>query len=375
MAEVDVIEVESRSQLKDFINIPNRLYADNPHYVTPLTVERLEFFDKRKNPFYRAAKTRLFLAVREGKPVGRIATCVNYRHNEYHHEEVGFFGFFDTPDDWEIAQPLLKVAMITLKKEGMKIMRGPMNFSTNHEIGFLVEGFDMPPAVMMTYNARYQPKLAERFGLTKVMDLEGGLLRKEQGISERIERVVTRLQERSKIVIRTINKSDFDAEVRRINDVYNQAWAPNWGFVPMDETEFFHMAKNLKQIYDPNLVLIAEHEDRPVAFMIGLPDINQALIHLRGKLFPFGMLKLLWHTKISKKINGLRFITMGVVPEYQKRGIDSMLYINAFKIGVAHGYEWAEMSWILETNDLMLRSLEEMGVRLCKRYRITEMPI
>lgn len=375
MAAVEVIEVESRAQLKEFIKFPNRLYSGDPNYVTPLISERLEFFDKSRNPFYRLARTKLFLAIRDCTTVGRVATCVNFRHNEFHMEKTGFFGFFDTIDDFEVASALLKVAMITLKKEGMERMRGPMNFSTNHEIGFLIEGFQFPPTVMMTYNAPYQPRLAEQFGLKKVMDLEGGILRKETGISDRIARVVEKLQKRTRITVRPLRQAEFDQEVQRIKEVYNQAWAPNWGFVPMDEHEFDYMAKNLKQIYDPELVLIAEHEERPVAFMIGLPDIHQALIHLKGRLLPFGLLQLLWHTKIRRKITGLRFITMGVIPDYQKRGIDNMMYINAFKQAVQNGYEWAEMSWILETNDLMLASLRQMGVEFCKRYRIVEMPI
>ncbi|HPC10508.1 MAG TPA: N-acetyltransferase, partial [candidate division Zixibacteria bacterium] len=295
---VQVVEVESRAQLRDFITYPNRLYRDDPCYVVPLLSERLEFFDFEKNPFYRAARVRLFLAKRGEVTVGRIATCINYAHNEFHGEKTGFFGFFDCPDDYDVAFVLLKVAMIRLKMEGMEKMRGPMNFSTNHEIGFLVEGFDEPPRIMMPYNPPYLPELAARFGLRKAMDLLAYKLTDETPIPERVETVIGKIRQRGNLVVRPIRLRDFDNEVDRVNQVYNQAWQNNWGFVPMGDAEFRWIARNLRQVIDPDLALLCEHEGRPVAFILGIPDINQALARLRGRLFPLGLLRLLWHTKI-----------------------------------------------------------------------------
>ena len=375
MSAIEVVEVESASQLRRFIAYPNALYKDNPNYVAHLTSERLEFFDFKKNPFYRSAKAKLFLAKQNGQIAGRIATCVNFNHNEFHGEQTGFFGFFDCPDNYEIASMLLKVAMITLKREGMEKMRGQMSFSTNHECGFLIEGFDSPPVVMMPYNQPYLPKLAERFGLKKAMDLLAYKLTSDEPIPERIQTVADRIRRRTGITLRSINMSDFDNEARRINSIYRDAWEKNWGFVPMTEEEFFHMARQLKQIVDPNLVIIAEHEGKPVAFSLAVPDVNQALIHLNGKLLPVGLLKLLWHTKIRNKINGARIIMLGVMPRFQKRGIDSMLYVATYQRGVERGYAWAELSWILETNDLMRRGVEQLGAKIYKRYRIVEMPL
>jgi ribosomal protein S18 acetylase RimI-like enzyme len=375
MSTIEVDEVESASQLQRFIAYPNALYKDDPNYVAPLTSERLEFFDFKKNPFYRSAKVKLFFARQNGQIVGRIATCVNFNHNEFHGEQTGFFGFFDCPDNYEIASMLLKVAMITLKKEGMDKMRGPMSFSTNHECGFLVEDFDSPPVVMMTYNQPYLPKLAERFGLKKAMDLLAYKLTNDDPIPERIQTVADRIRQRAGITLRSINMSDFDNEARSINSIYRDAWEKNWGFVPMTEEEFFYMARQLKQIVDPNLVFIAEHEGKPVAFSLAVPDVNQALIHLNGKLLPVGLLKLLWHTKIRNKIDGARIIMLGVMPRFQKRGIDSMLYVATYQRGVERGYTWAELSWILETNDLMRRGVEQLGAKIYKRYRIVEMPL
>lgn len=375
MANVEIVPVESTAQLNQFIKYPNKLYADDPNYVAPLISERKEFFDFKSNPFYRNAKVQLFLAM-DGKTVtGRIATCINYTHNEFHGDQTGFFGFFDCPDDYDIAHPMLKVAMITLKKEGMDRMRGPMNFSTNHECGFLVEGFDSPPCIMMPYNQPYLPRLAERFGLKKVMDLLAYVSPPGYSMSERYERILKRKLEKAEVTVRPINMAKFDDEVRTINDIYTQAWESNWGFVPMPEDEFFHMARQMKQIVDPDLILIAEHRGRPVAFSMALPDINRALIHLNGRLLPFGIFKLLWHTKIRNKINKCRILTLGVIPEFRNRGIDGMLYVETYNRGPVNGYDYGEASWILETNERMRNALEAMGFVPDKRYRIVEMPL
>ncbi|MEE8429075.1 MAG: hypothetical protein V3S33_06190 [Gammaproteobacteria bacterium] len=246
MSKVDVIEVETGSQLKRFITYPNELYAEDKNHVPHLISERKEFFNQKTNPFYKTAVTKKFLAMRDGKVVGRIATCISYRHNEVHSEQTGFFGFFDCQDDYEIAQVLLKVAMITLKSAGMERMRGPTNFTTNHECGFLVEGFDSPPMVMMTYNQPYQVALAERFGLKKAMDLLAFKISAEQGIPPRIQSVVDKVRKRSNITIRSITMNNFDRDLDLIKQVYNSAWADNWGFIPMDTAEFEYLAKNLK---------------------------------------------------------------------------------------------------------------------------------
>jgi len=375
MATVEVVEVKSAVGLKKFIKYPNQLYRDDPNYVTPLLSERLEFFNRDKNPFYRTARVKLFVAMKDGRIVGRIATSINFNHNEYHGEQTGFFGFFECPDDYEIASTLLKVAMINLKKEGMDKMRGPMNFSTNHECGFLVDGFDSPPRVMMTYNRPYLPRLAEKFGLKKAMDLLAFEILGENKIPERIQNLVDKLKTRTKITLRSINMSDYENEILLINSLYNDAWQYNWGFVPMEKDEFIYTAKDLKKIIEPEMVLIAEHEGKPVAFSLALPDINQVLRYLKGRLFPTGLIKLLWHTKIRNKIDTTRLITFGVVPQFQKRGVDSLMFIETFNRGIARGYHAAELSWILETNDLMCRGAEQMGGKVYKRYRIVEMPL
>lgn len=372
---VEVIEVDSAKLQNEFILLPFKLYKNNPYWVPPLISERKDFFNQSRNPFYKVAKVKLFLAYRDNRIVGRIATCVNYAHNEFHMEQTGFFGFFDVENDYEAASKLLKVAMITLKKEGMDKMRGPANFSTNHEIGFLIEGFDQPPTVMNPYNPPYLPKFAEKFGLKKVMDLNSYLITKETPMPERQVRVVDKLKKRNKITIRTVDFKKFDQELEVINGIYNRAWEKNWGFVPMRKAEFEHMAKDLKQIVDPDLVFVAEVNGDPAGFCLAVPDINQVLIKMNGRLFPTGLLKLLWNTKIRNKITGVRMLTMGIVEGYRKRGIDSIFFVDTYRRGIEKGYHWAELSWILETNDLMCRAAENMGAVLNKKYRMVEMPI
>ncbi|MEK7774575.1 MAG: N-acetyltransferase [Candidatus Zixiibacteriota bacterium] len=375
MSKVEVVEVSSPSQFTQFLEFPYHLYKGDPSFVPPLRVERRDFFNPAKNPFFRAARVSYFLALQHGEVVGRIATCINYTHNEFHGEKTGFFGFYDTIDDYAVGSVLLKVAMIWIKKEGMDRMRGPMNFSTNHEIGFLIEGFDTPPTLMMTYNKPYQGQFAERFGMKKSMDLLALKLPCNDPIPERIDNVVTRLQERSRITIRTINMRNFKKEIRNIRKVYNAAWEKNWGFVPMDEAEFDHTAANMKQIIDPDMVFIAEHAGEPVGFLIALPNINQVLQRLDGNLLPFGLIKLLWHTKVKNKVDQLRVLTLGVVPEYRKRAIDLMLYRASVIKSREKGYIWGELSWVLETNTLMVKGALDMGAKIYKRYRVVELPL
>ena len=372
---IEVFEATKPADLDIFIKLPFRIYKDDPNWVAPLLSERKAFFDRRTNPFFRAAKTRYFVAVKDGSYVGRIATCVNFNHNEYHQEKVGFFGFFDVIDDYDVAEVLFKVALITIKAEKMEQIIGPANFSTNHEVGMLVEGYDSPPVLMMTYNKPYYNDFAERFGLKKVKDLVAFYIDRQAEIDPRLISVCEKIKTRENVVFRTINMNDFDAELDRVNSIYNQAWSHNWGFVPMSAEEFRYTAKDMKKIVDPDLVFIAEVSGTPVGFSLTLPNINQALKYLNGRLFPTGLIKLLWHTKIKNKIDSARIITLGIIPEYQKRGIDTLFYIETFNVGSRKGYRWAEMGWVLEDNTMMCRAIEHLGGRPYKKYRMYGMRV
>ncbi|MBN4076523.1 hypothetical protein JYT16_02270 [Gemmatimonas aurantiaca] len=373
--QTNIVEVETPELLNEFIKFPLRLYANDPHYVAPLISERKEFFDQKENPFFSGAKVKLFLAKQKGETVGRISTCVYFAHNDLHHETTGFFGFFDTIENEAVAHALLKTALITLKQENMTQMRGPASFCTNHECGFLVEGFDSPPAVMMPYDRPYQAQFAESFGLAKEMDLYAYLITKETFGGERLLRLADKIAQRSGATIRPLNMKRFDEEVALIHNLYNKAWALNWGFVPMTQAEFQHMAKQMKQIIEPELALIAEVDGQAIGFSLSLPDINQALKYLDGTLFPSGLIKLLWHTKVRNKVTGLRTIIMGVLPEYQKKGIDSLFHMRTFKAGSSLGYTHSEISWVLETNSKMRILAERLGAAVYKTYRLVEMDI
>lgn len=373
--DIELFEVTSGGDLNKFIKLPFAIYKGDPLWVPPLISERKAFFDRKKNPFYRAAKTRLFMARKGEEFLGRIATCINYSYNEYHQDKIGFFGFFDVFENYDVAALLFKVAMLTLKADGMERMVGPANFSTNHEVGMLIEGYDSPPVLMMTYNKPYYNEFAERFGLKKAKDLIAYRIDRQADFDPRLKRVAERVRTKEGVVFRSLNLRDFDGEIERLNDVYNQAWSKNWGFVPMSREEFRHMAKDMKQIVDPDLVFIAEVNGKPVGFSLTLPNINQALIFTDGRLFPTGLIKLLWHTKVKNKIDSIRIITMGIIPEYQKRGLDTLFYLETFDVASGKGYQWGEMSWVLEDNVLMTKAIEYMGGEAYKKYRMYEMRV
>ncbi len=372
---VVVLPTETKRDLLEFVKFPWQIYKGDPNWVPPLLVERKEFFDKNKNPFFQHADVIFYLAKRNGKTVGRIAGIVNYKHIETHQEKVGFFGCFECIQEYEVAKLLLDTVREWLKSKGMEIMRGPANFSSNEEWGFLTEGFDSPPVIMMTYNPPYYLEFMKTYGMVKAKELYAYYIDKNRLPPERVNKMAELIKKRENITIRTINMKDFQGEVARVKQIYNAAWSKNWGFVPMTDEEFNHMAKSLRQIIDPHLVFIAEVNGKPAGFSLALPNINQALIKLNGRLFPFGILKLLWHTKIKNKIDGVRIITMGVVHEFQKRGIDTVFYVATFDVGIKRGYTWAEMSWVLDDNVMMNRVLDILGATLYKKYRLYEIPI
>ncbi|MBI4520454.1 MAG: N-acetyltransferase [Gemmatimonadetes bacterium] len=330
-----------------------------------------ELLDRRKHPFHQHAEVAYFLAERDGRTAGRVAAVVNHRHNEFHQERTGFFGFFESERDLEVAGALLRSACDWLARRGMERARGPMNFSTNEECGLLVDGFATPPAIMMTHNPRYYADLLEASGFRKERDLLA-YWRDDPEPPERLVRGVERLQGRLGVRIRGLDMKRFAAEVAAIKEVYNSAWAQNWGFVPMTDAEFDYMAKQFKPVVDPDLTLLAEVAGEVVGFSLTLPDLNQALKHINGRLFPLGLFRLLWE---SRRIRSVRIITLGLKPGYRRLGIDAALYLRTWVVGTAKGYVSGEASWVLEDNWEMRRALEKMGFRVRKTYRIYERPL
>jgi GNAT superfamily N-acetyltransferase len=369
-AAVTVRPVADRADLNRFIRFPWRIYANDPVWVPPLLSDLKTVLDRRRHPFHQHADVEYFLARRGDEVVGRIAAIVNHRHNEFHEERTGFFGFFECIDDADVAGALLETAEAWLRERGMERVYGPESFSTNEEsgLGLLVDGFDKPPVVMTAHTPPYYPKLVEGAGYVKAKDLLAYWL-DDQRPPERLVRGVERLQQAERVKLRTLNLKDFAGEVGRIKEIYNSAWERNWGFVPMTDAEFDHLARQLRPVVNPRLCAIAEVDGEPVGFALALPDFNQALKHVNGRLFPFGIFKLLWY---QRKIDTLRVLTLGLKPGYRKKGIDAMLYLHIFREGVAAGFKQAECSWILEDNWDMRRGLERMGARVYKTYRIYE---
>jgi GNAT superfamily N-acetyltransferase len=367
---LEVVTADSKQALNEFIEFPYSLYRGDPFWVPPLRIAVRELLDRAKHPFYANAEAEFFLARREGKVVGRIAAILDRNHNKVHEEHAGFFGFFESTNDPEVATALLGAARKWVFVRGAVLLRGPVSPSTNYECGMLIDGFDSSPMVMMTYNPRYYPALMESAGLRKAKDLNAYVSTTEAVELEKIGQVADRKLARSGVTIRPINMKDFDGEVERMWDVYNSAWKRNWGFVPMTREEFALMGKEMKQILKPELVLVGEAGGKPIGFALALPDVNFALKRAGGSLFPTGLLKILYYQRLIKS---LRVIALGVVEEHRTSGVAAAFYAtlgrNARKLGYSGD---CEMSWILEDNVLMTRSLEAMGARHYKTYRIYE---
>jgi GNAT superfamily N-acetyltransferase len=367
---LEVVTPESKRALREFIEFPYSLYRGDPFWVPPLRIAVKELLDRAKHPFYANAEAEFFLARRDGRVVGRIAAILNRNHNKFHEENAGFFGFFESTNAPEVAAALLGSARKWVFDRGAVLLRGPVNPSTNYECGMLIDGFDSNPMVMMTYNPRYYPALMENVGLRKAKDLKAYVNTAAAVELEKIGRVADRKLAKNAVTVRPINMKDFDGEVGRIWDVYNSAWKRNWGFVPMTREEFSLMGKEMKQILKPELVLVGEAGGKPIGFALALPDVNFALKPAGGRLFPTGLLKILYYQRLIKS---LRVLALGVVEEHRTSGVAAAFYATLVRTARKLGYSGdCEMSWILEDNVLMTRSLEAMGARHYKTYRIYE---
>ncbi|MDO9324659.1 MAG: hypothetical protein Q7T80_06835 [Methanoregula sp.] len=368
---MNIEEVLDASGMNEFIRFPWKVYQGNPNWVPPLKSEVNFLLNKKKNPFFNHAEAACFLARRNGETVGRIAAIIDRNHIKFHNEQAGFFGFFECLPDCAIAKKLLDTAASWLKARDIDIMRGPMNPSTNDECGFLLEGFDSPPMIMMTYTPAYYLDYMERCGLTKARDLYAYIaVIKDVAAGGRLEKLASSVKARVPgLTIRPANMAQFQREVEAVKVIYNSAWRRNWGFVPMTDAETRVMAKKLKPLIVPELMLMAEVNGKPAAFFVAVPDFNQVLGKINGRLGPVGLAKYLWY---SRNIRDIRVMAMGVTEEYRKKGIEGLLYLESFKAAVKKGYERAEMSWILDDNVLVQRGCELMGGRLYKKYRIYE---
>ncbi len=367
--QVSVKAVGPRESLNEFILFPLRHYRHDSFFVPHLLYERKKFFSP-SNPLFEYTDTAYFLARNDqGRVVGRVTAHINRRHNDYTEEQTGFFGFFECIDDPTVASALMTAAENKLRDSGMKVIRGPFNFSTNEECGFLVQGFDRSPALMMPYTKPYYADFMARLGYRRAKDLLAYEYAHGGKIPDFLARFSRRIRQRRQIAVRPINMQRFEEDVATIFEIYNAAWSKNWGFIPVTENELRYAAGELKPIVDPSMVLIAEKEGRPVAFSVSLPDYNVVLKKMHGRLLPFGFLHYLFG---RKAIRSVRTLLLGVVHEYRQSGIEVLLIHDTFRNAVSRGYRAGEMSWILEDNVLMRRPLDRIGAQITKVYRIYE---
>ena len=371
---VEVRPVSGRAELKEFIRLPFRIYADDPHWVPPLDADVRAALSP-SHPFYRHAEVECFIARRGGRAVGRIAAIHNRAHVDFHDEQVGFFGLFECDDDADAAAALLATVEAWLRERGLTACRGPFNLSTNDELwspGILIEGFDAPPVVMMAHGRPYYAGLIEAAGYGRSKDLLAYWSDYATAPVARLQRAVDRIRQRAGVVMRPLDMKHLQDEVNRIQEVYNSAWERNWGFVPMAAEEIDHLAKALKPVVDPALCLMVEKDGDIVGFALGLPDYNQVLRHLGGKLFPLGFLKFLWY---RRRITVTRVLTLGLKPAWRGRGLDAVMILELFEAADRRGAGRGECSWILDDNVEMRNGLERIGAVPYKTWRVFEKPL
>jgi hypothetical protein len=372
---IEIRVATARADVKRFVDFAYRLYDARtyPNWVAPLRVAMHDALDRKKNPFYQDAERELFVAMRGGQVVGRIAAIENRAHNRFHGDRVGFWGFFECVDDQRVADLLFRVAGDWLKARGLDVMRGPMNPSTNYECGLLVEGFDNRATFMTAWNPPYYDALCAGAGHEKAKDLLAFWFDGEStgyALPDFVARLAERALEGGRLTFRDMDPRRFDEEVASLWTIYNDAWDRNWGFVPMSEPEFLHMAKDMKNLLDPRFAFVAELRGVPVGFMLALPDYNAVLARNRsGRLLPFGIPRLLWG---KRRIRDMRVMALGVRHSARSRSILALFTHEIMRRGQLYGKNGAEASWLLEDNQLIVKPMRAMGARERMRWRVYE---
>lgn len=369
---IEIVTVDSPQDLKDFIHLPWSIYQDYPCWVPPLIKEIKEMFNAQKNPFLTHAEIKIFLAKKDGELVGRIVAIDNETYRNHYGEPIGFFGFFESMRDHEVAKRLFSAAKDWLQSRGLTTIRGPVGLAPYIEdMGLLVKGFDEAPTIMMPYNPEYYGELLEGVGFKKIKDNFTYQVTESEfsGKIENLIRWVGVLSKNDGITIRKFRMKQFDQEVARIRDIYDSIFESLWGFVPIRDSEFQHLAEQLRQIIDPDLVLMAEVDEKLVGFIIGLPDVNQVLRKLNGTLHPLALIRLMWG---MRKINGMRVLVGGVTPKHRNLGTAARLLFELSEASRKKGYVKTEISWVLEDNTKMNFILEKAGLKIRKIYRLYE---
>ena len=363
-----------KGELSRFFDVADQIYRGDPHFVAPLRADLARVF-QGENPFFRHGEMQLFIARRGDRDLGRIAAILDRNHNAFHEERASFFGYFESIDDTEVAGRLLEAAAVWGRERKMTVLRGPVNPTLNDEAGLLVDGFDSPPVLMMTYNPEYYAALIEGQGFRKAKDLLAYWFPLGEKPLERLSRVAERFRKReSDILVRNVSKGGLAKDLLKVREVYNEAWEKNWGFVPMSPEEMDFMAARLKPLLVEELLWLAEVKRpdgtlEPIAFMLMLPDYNVAIAPMRGRLLPFGWLQFLLG---QRKIKTVRVVTLGVKRAYRLRGVQSIMMADSLRFLLKRGYTGAEVSWLLEDNELVIGAVRLWGGALYKTYRIYE---
>ena len=375
MGGVTIRPVRGRRQLKEFVRVPFRVHREHPQWVAPLLFERMQVLDPSKNPWFEHGEAELLIAERDGEPVGRISAHLDHRWDEFQGGEDAMFGFFETVDDAEVAGALVQAATEWAEARGRRRLLGPMDFTTNDEVGILVEGFERRPMILQPWHPPYYAELIEGLGFAKAIDLlmwelRLGDLKQGERFDPSIHAAAEKALREEGITIRNMRKREMAAEVRRFMDVYNEAWGDNWGFVPITDAEVEFQAKNLKQVLDEEWTYMAEKDGEVIGAALTLPDVNQVLAELDGRLLPLGWLRFL---RGRSKIDRLRVFALGVKHDYRHSGVAAGLYLKHLETATLPGrIKWGEMGWILETNEPMNRAMDGMGGKVVKRYRLYE---
>ncbi len=373
-AGIEIRPVASRRDLNQFVHLPFRIYVQDPNWVPRLIIEVKEFLDPKRHPFYLHGAATKFLALRGGEAVGRILVSDDPAFNAFQGTNLGCFGMFESVDDPQVAAALLDAAAGWLRARGRDAMRGPIDYSMSYPCGMLVEGFETPPRAMMNHNPPYYARLLEQCGFVKIKDLLAWWFADTPDILTKWKPRAEWLQRRGRIKIRPFSRKDFEAEVRRCNEVFAAATAKHWGLVPLSDAEFRHLAKQMAWIASPEQTLLAEIDGKPVGFSITLPDVNEAVRPLNGRLtrfgLPIGLIRLFFRLR---KVKTARVMVLVVLEKYRRRGVAELLIYRTLDYGknVLH-YTDAELSWTLEDNELINRTIEAVGAERYKKYRIYE---
>jgi len=371
---IEICRHDVGKKTADFIDAGKIVFQGDPAWVPPLHMMIGDRLDPAKEPFHRHADVALFTARKGGALVGRTSATVDQAWLERWNDETGHFGFFDTIDDVDVARALLAAAEDWLRSKGMKRMNGPMSLSANHEIGVLVDGFDRPPAIDMGHSRRWQGALAEACGLVKEKDLYAWEFHNREHLNKRTENAWKQLAQRSDVILRSVDLRRLRAELDLIMDIYNETWSGKWGYVPISSPELDKMAADLKLVIDPDMAFIAEVDGEPAGMCIVIPNLNEAIADLDGKLFPLGFAKLLWRTKV-KHLSTARLILLGVREKIRKNVkkygfLSAAMYVEVAKRGLAKGIGWAELSWTREDDAPINLGIRSMGASIYKTYRV-----